>query len=140
MTAREMLEEMNSLEYKVRMINDMVLELEAMLLPGVEYGKIGSMPQGYHADHRVNIIYKLSDAREELIAKRAELYAIRSKLMLAMSQLTNASYVQVLDLRYFQHKRWHAIARTMHYNERWTQRLAEKAIEQLDVIMHEEAV
>lgn len=133
MTAREMLEEVRSLDLKVKLITDRIIELEAMLMPGIDYDKVGV--QGSKGDNRVNIIYKLSDTREELIAKRAELFALKSEIVVAMSQLSRAVYIQVLDLRYFQRKKWYAVARSMHYDIRWCQRLCEQAIQELDEIL-----
>ena len=135
MGAREMLEEVSKLDYKVKMLTDRIIELEAMLLPGIDYDKIGSMPKGYIHDNRSNIIYKLSDTKEVLIAKRAELFQKKSNLMRYMTELSKKEYIEVLDRRYFNQQKWEVIAEEMHYSHRYIFRLCDLAIMELDSII-----
>lgn len=135
MGAREMLEEVSRLDYKVKMLTDRIIELEAMLLPGIEYDKIGSMPKGYIQDNHTNIIYKISDTREVLIERRAELFAKKSKLMRYMAELPKKEYIEVLDRRYFNRQKWEVIADEMHYSYRYIFRLCDLAITELDKII-----
>lgn len=135
MSAREMLEEVQRLDYKVKMLTDRIIELEAMLLPGIEYDKIGSMPRGYITDNRTNIIYKLSDTKEILIQRRAELFQKKSDLMRYMADLSKKEYIEVLDRRYFNRQKWEVIAEEMHYSHRYIFRLCDLAISELDSII-----
>ena len=135
MSAREMLEEVQRLDYNVKMLTDRIIELEAMLLPGIEYDKIGSMPRGYITDNRTNIIYKLSDTKEILIQRRAELFQKKSDLMRYMTCLSKREYIEVLDRRYFNRQKWEVIAEEMHYSHRYIFRLCDLAISELDNII-----
>lgn len=136
MDARELLEQIRSLDYKIKILTERILELEAMLQPGIEYNKIGSVPRNsYHPDNRVNIIYKLSDTKEDLIVRRAELYAIKSQLTKAMSKMDNKAHIEILVRRYWNNQRWEKISKEMGYSVRQCFRLIDQAIAELDEIL-----
>lgn len=140
MDARELLEQIRSLDYKIKILTERILELEAMLQPGIEYNKIGSVPKNsYHPDNRVNIIYKLSDTKEDLIVRRAELYAIKSQLTKAMSKMENKAHIEILVRRYWNNQRWEKISNEMGYAISWCYKLHEQAIAELDIILKEDS-
>lgn len=138
MGARELLEEIKSLDYKIKILTERIIELEAMLQPGIEYEKIGSVPRNsYHPDTRVNIIYKLSDTKEDLILRRAELYAIKSQLTKAISKMENKAHIEIIVRRYYNNQRWEKISKEMGYSIRQCFRLNEQAIAELDEIIND---
>lgn len=140
MGARELLEEIKSLDYKIKILTERIIELEAMLQPGIEYEKIGSVPRNsYHPDTRVNIIYKLSDTKEDLILRRAELYAIKSQLTKAISKMENKAHIEIIVRRYYHNQRWEKISKEMGYAISWCYKLHEQAIVELDKILQEDS-
>lgn len=137
MGAKELLEQIKNLDYKIKLLTERIEELERMLQPGIEYNKIGGAPrESYHPDTRVNIIYKLSDTKEDLIERRAELFAIKSQLTKAISLMDNRAHMEILVRRYFYNQQWSEIAKEMKYNIRWCFRLHEQAIAELDKILN----
>lgn len=136
MGAKELLEQIKNLDYKIKLLTERIEELERMLQPGIEYNKIGGAPRdSYHPDTRVNIIYKLSDTKEDLIERRAELFAIKSQLTKAISKMNSKPHMEVLVRRYIDAQSWNKISIEMGYSVRHCFRLTSQAIDMLDEIL-----
>ena len=141
MGAKELLEQIKNLDYKIKLLTERIEELERMLQPGIEYNKIGGAPRdSYHPDTRVNIIYKLSDTKEDLIERRAELFTIKSQLTKAIAKMNNKSHMEVLVRRYFNNQSWHTISKQMGYAISHLHRLHNQAIDELDEILKDDTL
>lgn len=130
MTPKEYLLQAQNLKRRVRLAQDKVHEIEAMIasVRAIQYDKI-SVQTSPSGDRLAADMIRLESAREMMIQQAADYYTIYQTIEGQIAQTEPKLYRDILSLRYLQEHTLPQIARILNYSEKYIQNAHGKALQ-----------
>lgn len=128
MTAKDYLSELHTMEKSVNILTEKVQELEHRIsgLKGITYD--GDKVQTSPEDRLSDLVPKLVQLKKRLTKEYTKLVSETIKRERMIRSIGNATYSEVLILRYVAGQKWEQVSETMGYSYRQTTRLHGNAL------------
>ena len=133
MTAKEYLEQIGKLEYKIQRMKERSEYYDHMShsIPGPCYDKIGTNPSPSLEAPFLKWLMKKDEIDRDIEKKEKELLSLKAEALLKIESLDNEDYKNVLIHRYFHHQTWDEIAKKLYASKSTVKRWHESAINKM---------
>lgn len=136
MDAKEYLQQIGTLETKVKIILEEIEEIKALLgVKAINYDKVSFSPNINESDRLLTLILKLIDKQNQLVEEYIKLTEKRAEIREKVYQLADHKEIEVLYCRYFLRMRWEAIADKLGYTVRQITNIHGLALQHLQQII-----
>lgn len=132
MTAKEYLEQIGKLEYKIQRMKERSEYYDAMsyTIPGPSYGeRIGSNPNRNLEAPFIKWLMKKDEIDREIEKKEAELNNLKAEVFLQIESWENEDYKNIIIFRYLKRMNWSEIAKASYCSIATIYRWHEAALE-----------
>lgn len=131
MTAKEYLEQIGKLEYKIQRMKERSEYYDHMSysIPGQDFTRERVQTTPNYEAPFLKWLIKLDEIKREIAKKEEELKNLKAEVLMKIEALDNEDYKNVLIHRYFDHKKWGDIAEKMYASEKTVRRWHENALQ-----------
>lgn len=131
MTAKEYLEQIGKLEYKIQRMKERSEYYDHMSysIPGQDFTRERVQTTPNYEAPFLKWLIKLDEIKREIAKKEEELKNLKAEALMKIEALDNEDYKNVLIHRYFDHKKWGDIAAKMYASEKTVRRWHENALQ-----------
>ncbi|MBR4765637.1 MAG: DUF1492 domain-containing protein [Clostridia bacterium] len=130
MTAKEFLQQAAAVDRVIESKIEQVEKLKTLLTKGTSV--LTGMPRsGNGREHYDEMLAKLADLEEEINRKIDELVDLKRAIAFAISQISDADYRSLLEMRYLSYNGWSEIARKFNCSLRHIYRLHKEALKKV---------
>ncbi len=133
MTAKEYLQQVRTIDVKIRQLKEQLFELTTLMQSpgGVKYDKPPGNEKSNKSVLEKNVIKKM-ELEREITEQLNDSKGKKAETTLVIQQLDNVNYVQVLYKRYVELKSYRKIAEEMGYSVQNIFKLHQAALEAFD--------